>query len=147
MEFEEALRKASGFMKKYKGYFLCSVFSSIKNVKGKPSDCAGEWILHFSDKRKSLDCHVADDAVRVDDAQSLGEPIELDVRSVSISLDKAIESTGVILKKAVTILVSLHNSPPVWTINFIKADMTVTTFDVDAETGKITREDTTSLLR
>ena len=147
MEFEEALRKASGFMEKYKGYFLCSVFSSIKNVNGKPSDCTGEWILHFSDKRKSLDCHITDDTIRVDDAQSLGEPVELDVSSVSISPDKAIGSTGFVLKKAVTILVSLHSSPPVWTINFIKAGMTVTTFDVDAETGKITREETTSILR
>jgi len=32
MEFEEALHKASSFMKKYKGYFLCSVFSSIKKI-------------------------------------------------------------------------------------------------------------------
>ena len=50
-------------------------------------------------------------------------------------------------KGAISTLVSLHRSPPVWTINLIKADMNVTTFDVNAETGKITREETTSILK
>ncbi|MBI2076113.1 MAG: PepSY domain-containing protein [Candidatus Aenigmarchaeota archaeon] len=142
MEFEEALHKAGSFIKeaKAKGYFLCSVFSSST------TSVFDEWILHFAGKDSALDCYIRGDAIHVDETRSIGEPVELNLTKVKVSISEALDSVGK-PKSAVSTLVSLHRSPPVWTINFIKADMTVTTFDVNAETGKITREETASILK
>lgn len=143
MEFEEALRKAASFMKEAvgKGYFLSSLFSSIKGGE------ISEWVLHFSGKDKAVDCYVTADSVTVEESQSLGESQELDTGKAKVSAGKALEAARRSNKDAITILLSLHGSPPVWTINFISAAMNATTVDVDAETGKITREETTSILR
>ena len=142
MELEEALHKAGGFIKeaKGKGYFLSSVFSSIKS----PDEIIGEWVLHFCGKGKALDCYVSEELV-VEESHSLGEAKELDTRKVKVSATEALETAG--RRNAITILLSLHGSPPVWTINFITAAMSVTTVDVSAETGNITREETTSILK
>ena len=101
---------------------------------GRASDCIDEWILHFRSKgsKKSLDCYVKGDAIQVEETIS--------------GVDQAFDSVGW-QKNTVSILISLHGSPPVWTINFIKADMNVTTFDVNAEAVKITREEMTSILK
>lgn len=143
MEFEEALHKASAFMKEAgsKGYFLSSIFSSIKGGG------ISEWVLHFSGKGKAMDCYVKGDSVTVEESQSLGEAQELDTGKVKVSAGKALEAARRSNKDAITILLSLHGSPPVWTINFISAAMNATTVDVNAKTGKITREETTSILR
>lgn len=145
MEFEEALHKAGGFIKeaKGKGYFLSSVFSSIKN----PAEIVSEWTLHFCGNGKSLDCYVTGNNIVVEESHSLGEAKELDTGKVKVSATEALATAGRGNKNAVTILLSLHGSPPVWTINFITAAMTVTTIDVSAETGKIIREETTSILK
>lgn len=147
MEFEEALRKASGFIKesKAKGYFLCSAFSSItfnhSEIIG-----ADEWILHFSHNSKnSIDCCVKGDDITVEEGQSLSES-ELDITRIKMSLGKALESAG-FKSKFITMLVSLHGSPPVWTLAFITPGMAATMYDVDAETGKIIREETKSIIR
>lgn len=140
MELEEALHKAEGFIKEAgkKGYFLCSIFASIKDVE------ISEWILHFYGGGKALDCYVSDKVV-VEESQSLGEPVELDAGKVNISASKALEIAG--RRPAITTLLSLHGAPPTWTINFITAAMSVTTFDIDAGTGKITREEMSSILK
>lgn len=143
MELEEALHKAAGFIKEAgeKGYFLYSVFSSIKAASGG----IDEWVLHFYGKGKALDCYVNEELV-VEESQSLGEPVELDITKVKVTANKALETVGK-NKNAMTVLFSLHGNPPVWTINFITASMSVTTFDVDAETGKIIRKKTVSILK
>ncbi len=143
MEFDEALLKAGSFLKEAesKGYFLCSVFSSST------TSVFAEWIFHLSGKEKALDCCVKGDAIQVDEAHSIGVPEKLDMEKVKITAAKALESLISKHKNPLTILVSLHGSPPVWTINFISAAMTATAYDISAETGEMKREETTSILR
>ncbi len=147
MDLKEALLRADGFLRESerRGYFLCSVFSSIKN----PKDDMGikEWVLHLYGKDGALDCYVNDDGVAVEESQSVGEPAKLDVDRVKVTANDALSMSERSAAGAITILLSLHGSPPVWTINFFAANMSVTTVDIDARTGDVMREETTSVLR
>ena len=50
-------------------------------------------------------------------------------------------------KSTINVLITLHQNPLKWTINFISSDMMATTVDVDAKSGRITRQEETSLIR
>ncbi len=144
MELEEALRKADVFLKESakKGSFLCSAFSSIKS----PDAGIDEWVLHLCGSGKSMDCYVGDE-VSVEESQSIGNPVKLEMSRVRVAAEAALSKAKRHAAGEIMVLISLHGSPPVWTVNFIMPNMGVTTVDVDAESGEITREERTSVLR
>lgn len=149
MEATEAIEKAmtNEDVKKLKSYFLCSCFACIKGVK----DSINEWTLMFYNPHtnKIVDCFVNDRFVTVgEETLPLKEVEEADFGHVAIRAGKALDAVSKKFSKStINVLITLHRKPPVWTINMITPDMTATTFDIDAKSGRITREETTSLVR
>ena len=135
-------------VKKLRGYFLCSCFACVKDKNDKIS----EWTLLFynPDKNAVLDCFVNDKFVTIgDETPPISEIEKPDFKEVKTSIETAMETINKKFSKTtINVLITLHKKGSmVWTINMITADMNATTFDVDAKTGKITREETTSLIR
>ncbi len=150
MQVMEAIRKAekNEDVKKLHGYFLCSCFACIKSR----DDEIKEWTLLFynPEKKAVVDCFVNDTFVTVgEETPPISEVERPDFSEVKTTAEEALESAGKNFSKAtINTLITLHKrGSAIWTVNFITADMTATTFDVDAKTGKITRKETTSLIR
>ncbi len=149
MEVKEAIERAknSKDVKKLKNYFICSCFACINDSKKEIT----EWTLLFynPEKKVVLDCFVNDKFV------TLGEetPPMSEIKKPSLDGLKvtAEDALGTVLKNfkksTINVLITLHKNPLVWTINMITKDMMATTFDVDASTGKVLREEETSLIR
>lgn len=149
MEVTEAIRMAgaSKDVKRLKNYFLCSCFACIKHAK---EDITSWTLLYYNPTtKKVLDCFVNDKFVTIgEETPPLGEVEKADFSRVKISAEEAIDMAAKNFSKStINVLITLHKKRLVWTINFISGDMMATTFDIDADTGKITREDTTSLIR
>ncbi len=155
MNLLEAVDKAeqNENIKKLKGYFLGSIFASINSgAKG-----VAEWtLLYYNPGTKSVvDCFVSEKFVTVGEYTPAIKEIErIDVDYAEIDIDDALQIAGNAFKKpSINTLVSLHKkefagkSTLVWTMAFITADMSATSFDVNAANGKILNEETTSLIR
>ncbi len=149
MQLEEALRRAMSDIKvmSLDDYFLSSCFSITE--EGKPIT---EWTLLFYNPRtnKTRDCFVNDKFVTLDDEmEAQKEMTELGNELPKMRAEDAIKTAQKKYgKKTINILVSLHTiDKPAWAITMIGADITATTFEIDANTGHIMKEDTTSLMK
>ena len=149
MEFQEAITKAMGNSKvtTLKDYFLASIFSITEEGKG-----ITEWTLLFYNKQthKIVDCFVNDKFVTLDQEMPAQKEMErLEAPENAIEVEKAIEiAKKNYSKKTINILISLHMAPHLmWTITMIGSDISATKFDIDAKSGKIVKEETTSLMK
>ncbi len=149
MQVTEAIKKAENNedVKKLHGYFLCSCFACIKSKDEKIK----EWTLLFYNPEKNvvLDCFVNDKFVTIGEETPPMSNVERpDFSETKVTVDEAMESVKKKFSKTtINILITLHmKGALVWTINMITSDIMATTFDIDAKTGKITREETTSLI-
>jgi len=129
------------------GYFLASAFS-ITEV-GRPVD---EWTLLFYNpgNKKTVDCIVAQDVSVGQELPAQKELSELRPDAVKFFLEDAMEAVNSrYSKKTINILISLHSGnkgDPVWTITMVGSDITATSFDIDAISGSVIREETINLM-
>ena len=144
----DAIRKAEkdrAVKELSKTHFLCSAFAFIKD------DGVKEWVLHYfsPESKKMTDCVVGSSVNIGDETPAIKEMEKLDAKKVKVSSDKAIKTAGKDFdKKKISSMVSLHKKDKiVWTVSMITQDMMITSFDVDAMTGKITGRKEESLLR
>lgn len=158
MELSEALDRAekNENVQRLKDFFLGSGFASINTDKQKDEGIKEWTLLYYNPAKKSVvDCFVNEKFVTVgEETPAINEVQELDVSKVKTTLQAALKTTSNSLKKKpLNILISLHMKDinnkhcAVWTIGFVTADMSVTSYDIDASNGKIAREETTRLLR
>lgn len=148
MEVNEAIEKASNNedVKKLQNYFLCSCFACVKDKNDKIT----EWTLLFynPDKNVVVDCFVNSKFVTIgEETPPLTEIEKPDFDEAKVNVGDAISAVKNFKKNTINVLITLHKSPLIWTINMITPDMMATTFDIDAKTGKILREEETSLIR
>ena len=149
MEVSDAIERAKNNedVRKLAGYFLCSCFACLKQSK----DRINEWTLLFYNKKKNtvLDVFVNDKFVTIgDETPPIKEVEEPDFDTVEIGIEEALEALKDFKKSTINVLITLHKKGiMVWTISMITTDMMATTFDVDAVTGKIVKEETMSLVR
>ncbi len=144
----DAIRKAEKdrlVRKLSKNHFLCSAFAFIKD------DSVNEWVLHYfsPESKKMVDCIVGSAVNIGDETPAIKEMEKLDAKKVKVSSDRAIKIAGKgFEKKTVSSMISLHKKDKVvWTVSMITQDMIITSFDIDALTGKITDKKEESLLR
>lgn len=152
MRLEDAARRVEDNeqVKRLGNFFLGSVFASLTEV----SDVKEWTMLYYNPAtRNVVDCMVNEKYVTVgEETPAINEMEKIDVTDAKISIDKAFKIIN-FAKKPVNILISLHKKEinkakrTVWTIGMITQDMSVTSYDVDAITGKILKEETTSLIR
>lgn len=148
LDLETAIKRARAdpHVAALKDYFLASVFSIIDDKQ----DIRDWTLLYYSKKEhRTADCIVNEAMVSVTDvipAQKGMEKLDLDIRvSVKDAMGTARKKYS---KKIINIMISLHQKErPLWTITMVGADITATSFDIDARTGKILREETVSLMR
>ncbi|HLC67274.1 MAG TPA: hypothetical protein VJI12_00145 [archaeon] len=131
-----------------RGYFLGSCFACIKNK----NDIITEWtfLYYNTSTGKAVDCFVNDKFVTVSDETRAVNPVkEMNIDDLHIGIEKAIDiADKKFSKNTINILITLHKREHLmWTINMISADMNAITYDIDAGSGKILREETTSLAR
>ena len=150
MNVIDAIQKAEDNedVKKLRGYFLCSCFACIKSKDEKIK----EWTLLYYNPEKNLvlDCFINDKFVTVgDETPPISEVEKPDFHNIDTTIEEVLDKVGKNFSEGlVNVLITLHKKASViWTINFITADMNATTFDVDVKTGKILREESTSLIR
>lgn len=149
IELTEAIQraKANEDVKKLKDYFLCSCFACIKTS----SDKINEWTLLFYNQKKNLvlDVFVNDKFVTIgEETPPLKEVEKPDFDAVKITVEEALAAVKDFKKSTINVLITLHQKGVmVWTLSMITPDMMATTFDIDAKTGKIIREESTSLVR
>lgn len=149
MELKDAIEKAgrSEDIKSLKDYFLCSCFAYLKGVKDKIS----EWtLLYYSPKsRMVIDCFVGDEVIVGEETPPISEVEKPDFSEVTVTAEDALETASKNFSKGtINVMITLHSKgTAVWTISMITADMMVTIFDIDAKTGKIIKEEATSLVR
>ncbi len=147
MQVKEAISRAEKEEKirKLHGYYLGSCFACLK-----AREPIIEWTLLYynPEKKMAVDCFVNDKFVTVsEETRPLKDIEKMDMDEVHIGVEKAMELTNY-RKKIISILITLHRREKMlWTINMIGADFSATTYDVDTKTGKILREETTSLIR
>ena len=125
-------------VRKLKGYFLVSCFAIIKDNN------IDEWILHYlnPNSKKIVDCFVGSD-VKIGEAMpATGKMDRLEMKNIKISDEQALKK----IKKTGQVLMVLHKKK-LWTVNVIGKNLSVTSYDIDAETGKIVREETSSLVK
>ena len=149
MQVKDAIERAekSDEVKKLHGYFLCSCFASIKDKDEKVK----EWTLLFynHEKKVVLDCFVNEKFVTIgEETPPISDVERPDLSGLKITVDEALEKVVKNFSKSIiNILITLHSKKSlVWTINLITKDMMATTFDIDANSGEIVREETTSLI-
>lgn len=149
MELDEAVKKATGDFKvmSLDNYFLASIFSITEDAKA-----IGEWTLLFYNPktRTTRDCFVNDRFVTLgEEADAQKEMAELNINDVKIGVHDAVkEAKKLYHKKSINILITLHMAERLaWTITFVGTDITATSYEIDAKTGKLLREQTTSLMK
>ena len=150
MEITEAINRAqtSKDVKKLKDYFLASCFACVK----KPDEIINDWTLLYYDPKtkKAIDCFVNEKFVTVSkETRPVSEITEPILGDLKIPIERALETAqNKFGKTTINILITLHQKTSlVWTINMIGADLSVITYDIDAKSGKITGEESTSLIR
>ena len=149
MDVSEAIEKASNSsdVKNLKSYFLCSCFACIKKMDEK----IDHWTLLYYDEKakKVVDCFVNSEFVTIgDETPPIAEIERPNFDDLQINAEDAIEIAARNYRKSpLNILLTLHQNPLKWTVNFISGDFIATTVDVDAKSGKILRKEETSLVR
>ena len=149
MEAKDAIEKASADIqiKELQGYFLCSCFACLKTLK----EDVKEWtLLYFNPAtNKVLDCFVNDVVTIGEETPPIKEVKKPDFNEVSIGVGEALDEVSKSFNKpTINVLITLHwKESMVWSITTIGMDFNATTFDIDAKTGKIIHEETTSLIR
>ena len=149
MEAEEAIRRAGQDerISSLEGYFLCSCFACINS----PDKEVNEWTLLYYNPsiQKVLDCFVNEQFVTPgEETPPIAEIEKADLSQVKISHNTALSIAKENFKGGtISVLITLHKNPLVWTINLISPAMIATTLDIDAESGKILRKEETSLVR
>ena len=140
-------------IRKLKGYFLGSSFASLLADKKE----IAEWtFLYYNPTSNTIvDCVVNEKFITVgEQTQALKEMKEIHPIDMVFDIENVLENLRENFKKIpISTLISLHmkefsgKNKLVWTIAFVAQDLSATSFDVDAITGKILREETTSLTR
>lgn len=154
MKLEDAVKRAGANegVQRLKTSFLGSIFASLAD-----SDDVKEWtLLYYNPRNRSVvDCFVSEKFVTVgEETPAINEIQELDTKSIKVDVKNALKTAREKMpKKTVNILISLHvkdvDGKPrtVWTIGMVTPDISVTTFDIDADSGAVLKEETTSLIR
>lgn len=147
MEVRDAITRAMDDVKvmSLDGYFLASAFSMTEEGKG-----TNEWTLLFYSAKsgKVRDCFVNDKFVTLGEEQpAQKEMAELETGGLEVSAGEAVETaTQGFGKKTINILISLHTDKRLlWNITLVAADMTATSFEIDAKTGAVVKQQTVSL--
>ncbi len=148
MELKTAIEKAKNdeTIKKLDGYFLGSCFACIKKAK----DPINEWTLLFCKDGKAVDCFVNDGSVTISkETRPLKDVKQGNPEEATVTAETALKLADSKHKKpTANILITLHQKDAlVWTITMIDMTMTATSYDIDAKTGNIVKEETTSLIR
>ncbi|MEK6888007.1 MAG: PepSY domain-containing protein [Candidatus Aenigmatarchaeota archaeon] len=150
MDPQDAIEKARNNedVKRLTDYFMCSCFACIKDIK----DEINEWTLFFYNEKKKLviDCFVNDKFVTLgEETPPLSTVEKPDFSERQVTIKEALEIVGKkFTQKTINVLITLHQKGTlVWTINMITPGMMAVTFDIDAKTGKIIKEEETSLIR
>ena len=155
MKIEEAIYKSSHNenVQRLKGYFLCSGFTTLTETK---KDITEWTLLFYSQKSKTvIDCFVNEKFVTVGESTpAMKDMEEVDAKKLCVDIDDALESVEKkFAGKSINTLISLHmkefgkKQKLVWTIAMITQGLSATSYDVDAVTGEILGEETTSLIR
>ena len=148
MLFSEAVKIAgeSGKIRRLKNYFLGSLFASVH-------ESMGEWTLHFynPESHTTRNCTVAlDGTVELEeDVPALNALKKLDVTTVKITPEKAMQTAteDYGIPPVQTLLTLSMKGGPVWTVSIISAALTVTSYDISAETGAIMETRTASIMQ
>lgn len=150
MEVSEAIEKASNHsdIKALHGYFLGSCFAVAK----KSDDKIEDWTLMYYDSKtgKAVDCFVNKKFVTASKETRSVSPVEkMELSGLKITIERALEiAQNKFARGTINILITLHTKKAlVWSISMIGVDLTVTTYDIDAKSGKILEEESTSLIR
>ena len=149
MELQEAVERAMKDPKvtSLRDYFIASVFSITDENK----DIKSLTFLFYNPEGKKVrDCIVDGSSVDLGEeqqAQKEMSPISVEAAKISIG-----EALGIARKhyskKIINILVTLHMKEKLlWTITMIGADITATSYDIDAVDGQLLHEETTSLMK
>ncbi|MCX6815859.1 MAG: hypothetical protein NT120_03335 [Candidatus Aenigmarchaeota archaeon] len=154
MKLNEAIQRAeeNENVQRLDGYFLSSTFVCIAEKEN-----ITNWTLLYYNPYTNtvVDCFVNEALVTVgEETPALNEQEELRIKDVKIAASKALADARKKFKKsAVNVLISLHRKQfaekkcLVWTIAFITQDMKATSFDIDAATGTMLKEETISLVK
>jgi hypothetical protein len=129
------------------GYFLGSIFSMTDS-----SQEISEWtFLYFNPQTNKIrDLAISEKESKLDEEREPRSPVSLlNPNALKISVNDAIGiGLAKLAKSSAKILVTLHQKDCLmWTLTFVSSDLQATTFDIDAQTGEILREETTSLIR
>jgi uncharacterized membrane protein YkoI len=129
---------------KLKDFFLASAFAITDSNEIK------NWTFLFYNKKRNvtIDCFVNDKFVTLDpEAAAISDYKEMKIGKI-IDVNKAVEmAKGKIKNKIVNVLITLvMKEKLIWKISVITADIMATSFEIDAYTGEILKEDSTSLL-
>ncbi len=146
MELSEAIKKAENEgVKQLDGYYLGSCFACIKDSKGPVT----EWTLLFFKGDKAIDCFVNEKFVRVSDDTRPIKDVKKMTFDATVTAESALKTANEKFgKSTINILITLHQKDVlVWTITMIDVTLTATSYDIDAKTGKIVNEESTSLIR
>ncbi len=148
MEVKDAINKAAADFKvmSLDGYFLVSVFSITEEGKE-----ITEWTLLFYNAKtgKVRDCFVNDRFVTLGEEQPVQREMEeLHTEGMKVSVEEAMHAAMKGFNgKILNILISLHTDGRLlWNITLVATDITATSFEIDAKTGKIIKQQTTSLM-
>ena len=129
------------------GFFLSSLFANIHSLDKE----VDEWILHFfnPEKKTVVDCFANAEGVEMgEETPALSDMKEFAFTHIIVGFDKAKEKVAGKSLKPVSILVTLSRKGNMtWTFNFVNVDFSVLTVEVDALSGNITKEETSSLAR
>jgi hypothetical protein len=150
MEIKDAIKRAenSNDVKNLHGYFLGSCFACVKTSDEEIKD----WTLLYYDPKtdRAIDCFVNEKFVTVSkETRPVSRISKPDFSGLDVTIQHALETAqNKFAKSTINILITLHRKDTlVWTINMIGKDLAVITYDIDAKTGKIVYEESTSLIR
>jgi uncharacterized membrane protein YkoI len=144
MEFSEALKKME--KKEKKGFLV----SAVAIVSGKEDLSRWTLIYQNAETKAILDIHVGEEGVEYGKESSSEEEFkELPVSKIKISSKTAIDKARKEINKIpMSIVVSLiNNQSLVWKVSIISQDLTASTVEIDAASGKIIKKSETSIGR
>ena len=136
------------------GYFLGSIFTMLDDIKP-----VKEWrLLFYNPKSRKIFEFSFDGSFEKGESEARERPMHrLVVDNLEIELDSALKTAKSefdkkISARVINYLLSLHMKGvaekmiAVWTINIIYSGMNVQTYDIDASSGDVINEESTSLV-